>query len=361
MISALFEILRCPECRTGIIEPRGALLRCRGCGEQFPIVAAVPILVRDSASYIADFYSTLEEHVTDQQTHALRLNAISDGGLRSTTVLKQAAVALSANAQLLAECAAALKSHVDVRAMVRRGGSGHSAKPLWIKLALRYLRRDWCWFEECELEVAAIQAAIGDSIRSVDCEGPALVMGAGTGRLVAEVGRIHPIAIGLDYSFLMPFLFSRVRDGDIPFYHYNLLSARSPDVAIQPIVATRRPVGKLDKIEYLSGDALAAPFADGSMAAIVAAYFTDMVPVTRLIAEVRRLLKPGGVFVHYGPLHYPEMPHEQMFTATELMEAFRLEGFRTLVDGTSRSTHLACAGGMASLAFDNWVFVARRE
>ena len=38
------------------------------------------------------------------------------------------------------------------------------------------------------------------------------------------------------------------------------------------------------------GDATRAPFPDGAFEVVLSAYFTDLVPLSRLLPEVRRLL-----------------------------------------------------------------------
>ena len=64
-----------------------------------------------------------------------------------------------------------------------------------------------------------------------------------------------------------------------------------------------------------------------SVSAVVSIYFTDVLPLSVLLKEVKRLLVPGGVFVHFGPLDYHFDDVDERWSVEEVREVFRREGF----------------------------------
>ena len=63
-------------------------------------------------------------------------------------------------------------------------------------------------------------------------------------------------------------------------------------------------------------------------------FFVDCVPdLVGLIKEVRRILKPGGTWVNFGPLKYHQIGGiSDRLTWDELVELISLSGFRVVAD-----------------------------
>lgn len=98
--------------------------------------------------------------------------------------------------------------------------------------------------------------------------------------------------------------------------------------------------------------------ADRSQSALVSVYFTDVLPLRIYLAEARRVLKPGGIFIHVGPLIYHFNDESQMLTPDEVLAVFREYGFVIQTNEFTTSPSATTAGTMVSTAYINWVFTA---
>jgi SAM-dependent methyltransferase len=187
--------------------------------------------------------------------------------------------------------------------------------------------------------------------------GPALVLGAGVGRLAEAVGGQGWTTIALESALAMAAAVVRLRRGPLRAHDVLTRNARLTEDGARPFEAR---AGRGDDVAYVLGDALRAPLPAASVSLVVSVYFTDVVPVFDLIAEVWRLLRPGGRFVHVGPLGYHHDDLTQHLSARELLDAFADAGFT--VDGPrwAPSPHLDAAGSLQRCGFDNLVFRAEK-
>ena len=71
-------------------------------------------------------------------------------------------------------------------------------------------------------------------------------------------------------------------------------------------------------IDYVIADALSLPIPDASLEAVVSIFFTDVIPLSRLLPEVRRVLRPGGRFISVGPLVYHFEDKAEWLTQEEM-------------------------------------------
>ena len=144
--------------------------------------------------------------------------------------------------------------------------------------------------------------------------------------------------------------------------------ARTEDVVLEHTLSLdpptdRRMSGTLaaGEFSFFVGDALDVPLADESISAIVCVYFIDMAPARPLLREARRLLKPGGLFLNFGPLRYASRDVNDMLSGEELLSLFEGSGFEILADTTVTNTQFACPANITSLLSHNFVFSARKQ
>jgi hypothetical protein len=89
-------------------------------------------------------------------------------------------------------------------------------------------------------------------------------------------------------------------------------------------------------------------------------YFTDVVPFLSLLKEATRVLKPNGLFVHFGPLlHHPWVVDK--FTGSEILEEFEHRGFETHDSGVVSNTSLASANSLRASITKNLSFSAIKK
>jgi SAM-dependent methyltransferase len=144
----------------------------------------------------------------------------------------------------------------------------------------------------------------------------------------------------------------------------DLTTRNASDAASQAhfFEARARPTGarRVPPVRYAVADATALPFADRSWPLVVSAYFTDVLPLSRLLPELWRVLAPGGRFVHVGPLGYHFDDLAEHLPADELVDAFRFAGFEVGPRRWMTSTHHRLPGSLFTGSFENLVFTARR-
>jgi carnosine N-methyltransferase len=160
--------------------------------------------------------------------------------------------------------------------------------------------------------------------------------------------------------------FYRLFENDIDFFQINAKKVfRKEDTAI--LMKASLPKGEegsipsAENLTYFLGDALHAPLPDASQAAVISAYFTDVFPLHQYMNETARVLKPGGLLIHFGPLEYHFNEIEHMLSADEIRQALKEFGFTILHEGELENSHLKTAESMAQNIYRNWFFTARKE
>ena len=360
----------CPRCRSRLsaaaISGIDRFL-CVSCGMAYPVVAgAIPILVRDPESFLAE--ASLEASRLGAQlgsaVSALERAVHLDP--RREALLRSMQGGVADNAALIARIEALLPptlASARARDAALGPGRGREARPQ----ALEYLQRDWCGRPEGEDEIARIRQAVDAHWTRLGTERRvALVLGAGTGRLAWDLRRHFPQVVAIDTSFLMAALYHLLQSSDLEFHAVRTRNVYSRAELVQKRVASRGAAGRDDgpvgELSYAVADALAAPLASGSVTAILSAYFSDLVPWPSLLSEARRLLAPGGIFVHFGPLDYHHTSLQDHLAADEVRDLLSTFGLSPCPGSESwvRAPHLV-ASGMKRREYDNWTFAARKE
>jgi len=225
---------------------------------------------------------------------------------------------------------------------------------------LAYLRRDWGHRAESEAEVAGIAGAIREQIRCNATERrTAVVLGAGFGRIAHELLSDFDEVVALDSSILIVTLYALLRDAPLAVYEVNVANVRDhTGNAVRTDVQFDEPRGE---VRFAVADVSAAPIEDGSVDVIVSAFFSDVVPLSRYVGEVRRMLRTGGIFVHFGPLGYHFTEREEQYSADEFMVALAAHGFQTHPPEWVGSTLLKSAGRLDEARFDSLCFTPRES
>jgi hypothetical protein len=76
------------------------------------------------------------------------------------------------------------------------------------------------------------------------------------------------------------------------------------------------------------------------------------------IQEIKRLLKPGGMFFHFGPLEYDLPNVEDHLSADEIKSIFRSNNFSICEDEQVLTAHLPSRLSMSARTYNNWIFAA---
>ncbi len=271
----------CPRCHGPLHD-----LHCPSCGVTYPVIAGVPVLVPEPSAHIAQCYVDAFHHL--QNGHA-RLAALEGVG----------ATGEAPNVAFLESTVAALEPFAQKRLVAALALEKRAKAPNPYGDAIRYALRDWSRTETAEAELLGIDRRVR-ALLPAEPGGRAVVLGAGTGRSGWNLRDRFAELVMVDLSFSMAHAFTRIGEGGVTLADTDLRTDGAPSGAVYELDA-----GPADaRVECWVADATSLPFADGSVDVVCCFYFLDVVRLTTLLAEVRRVLRPTGRFVNLGPLAY---------------------------------------------------------
>lgn len=372
----------CLRCRGPLpAQADGIQLRCPCCGTIYPILdGQVPILLNNPAEYLR-----LSLHENEKLIRGLEGNlqaiaqALMQGTSKRPEALRRLRQAYGANIaqrrritqSLTVLGAATSASEPGERAPASEKNFPGLSNPRvgYVTDLFEYLRQDWGQLPDCQEDVAAIERTVADCIRSHATDrSAALVLGAGTGRFAWALRDHFSQIEALDLSAAMALSYSYLTRGELRFYELNERIAYTLDGMAREIIATipgdeaaTRAGAQKGALRYCVADALHAPFASRSIPVIVSVFFSDVVPMPQLLREVDRLLAPGGIFVHFGPLGYHFYNYEEMRTADEVRVLFASSGVPIISESWVPVWLHRSEARMSNSQIRAWSFVARRS
>ena len=321
--------LRCPQCRSVLVErPSLEGVACRRCRTAYPIVGVAPILVSDPTRYLCDslagISSTYEqidtlirelENLRCPGPFAFRRNlvdrAITGQRLNLALVLEQQHALLvgttrwarTANrTRILQERVKNRLRRTTLRSLV---GPPRDADQVGYRFdaALSYLRVDWAGTPEGEAQVAAVREIVSANVAKF-CESRdrALYLGSGLGRHAFEGSGLFSRVTGVDLSYVAAALLAALRRHPVEF---EAEPAGRPPPAQRPrgLIGQRfrrrspRPVTSSSSWQTPPG----SPSLTTRKTPSCRSFLSDVVPLSQLMPEVKRVLRPGGRFISFGP------------------------------------------------------------
>jgi SAM-dependent methyltransferase len=326
----------------------------------------VPVLTTEPARHLAEEAIRLRRDLGSFRERRARL----ESGLRRFPSRADQTCALGEGLDRTAELLALLLDSVsdlldrrallDAAATPTRETTSYGARKL-----TALLRRDFSGEPEAEEEVLALRDALFSTLGAPPSSaGPILVLGAGVGRLAAELSAAGGDVAAIDSSVPLMTAGHLLRSQALDASDLQTRNARTD--AQQAFRFTARMPAHLRCLErevsvrYAVADATCAPFEDGELSTIVSVYFTDVVPLSRLLPEIWRLLRVGGTFVHVGPLGYHFDDQDEHLSAEALLDQLGLAGFEVSAPRWISTTHYAARDSLYHPRFDNLVFAARK-
>lgn len=339
---------------------------CSGCGFQYPVVEGIPILVNQPGPYLAESFYLYYGHIrsVDNQVIDLENNFLRYPG--RNTLRDRLIEAMRANQRHVGKITDLLKAYLVPADLLDVQINPHNDVSRSLK-DFDYLRRDWSGNPESELQIETIVSSLIPAL--LDLEGQnksCLVLGAGTGRIGNEVSPYFERTYATDLSFSMAYHFNEVVKNDISFYEINTANVISTKDYVRKIESTYLPPAREIQQSnqapyYFVSDVQQLPLQSGSMSCVLSVYFTDVIALRLWIGEIRRVLKKGGIFVHFGPLGYPFKNIAEKLSTQEVRRVFEESNFTVLQDFQVETPHLVSSLSMIRTVYNNWVFVARND
>jgi SAM-dependent methyltransferase len=315
------DAVRCPRC-AGPIDSQSVSIRCLECGQHFPRLGSIPVLLRDPQLYLQSCRAQADL-LEEQSVRTIRTieDQLKAGDLLPLT--KQRCLSMiDAIREQTRDIQSVLSPLRTVSATLSIPQHNQTSAPLEY---IHYLYRDWGWPSEPSGESERALAAMQFVAEQVPF-GNMLVLGAGGCRLAYDLHLLHAgtetIVLDID-----PFLFSAahtvIRGGSLKLREAN---AEIDDLGhVEKQWVLKAPRGPIDggQFHFMIADGLEPPFAPETFDTVVTPWFIDVVPsdLRNLISELHRLLKPGGRWLNLGPLHYkPSVPATRRFAREEVFD-----------------------------------------
>jgi len=349
------SLMICPGCgESTSIRKDKRWIDCTICNQQYPLIGGkIPVLIQDPENYLASLYLQHKRYISQQESQIARIrHQVKNHPSYRHESLLHLADALETNVKLIQSN---LDEFMDFVTVDNLTDAIHQPKFITYSNTLRYLERDWCYLSHNEAELEHIQKHTLKTLKHNHNDlSTALVLGAGTGRLAWEGLDIFDRVFALDHSLTMAQQFHQVINNPLRFYSVDTLNMTSnADQVIQRSTSAGQsadyyaadPKSKLDSMTYMVADARAIPI-------------TDVLPLHEYFSELKRVLKPNGVFCHFGPLEYHFDDITQHLSAEEIKNYFAKNGFKIISDYHVKGEHLHREGSMSHRIYNNWVFQA---
>jgi len=230
----------------------------------------------------------------------------------------------------------------------------------------RYMMRDWCQLPEGESQVLRIIDELKKhTVQFSPDNDKILFLGAGMGRIAFEHNDIFNKVFALDKSYSMVHHFHQILKDDFIFYEINEFNVLKPEYTSRKLTASinnasASAIVNKDRFEYFVVDATELPFEDHSLSCITSVYFSDVIALKLYFDELKRTLKLGGLFIHFGPLDYFFRDRAEMLTADEIKEEFIKNGFEVMHEDEIDLPHMNSSINLTAKIYTNWFFIAKK-
>jgi len=323
--------LACPRCAGPLEQENG--LGCGQCEAAYSFVGSVPCLMPDASLWRARSVQRLDEYLelSAGRLADLELELEEAPGLlaRTRTRLGRIAEALKVERALIASVMAPLRSGAIVLPTPAPFTEEPTAGTLDLFSCYEHVFRDWSWGEaESQAAIRLLRQLVARSQSELSLQSVA-VLGAGAGRLAADVHcQLGPArTYALDVNPLPLLIAERLVRGDVLHAREFPVAPRSEN---EVVVARqlRCPFSVPDGLTLLFADALSPPFAEGALSAVVTPWFIDAVGADPRVtaAAIHRVLEPGGLWLNFGPLRF-NGPTSRLYMIEEVIEIVTSSGF----------------------------------
>jgi len=330
MSTTVLDKVACPQCRAAT-SVRAAEIRCQSCGQAYPRLGSIPVLLKRPEEWLAIWRLQLGMLGQEGQDKL----AQKEAELKSPGILPLVAARCRAMLQAAKDEANDVIAVLDP--LIPKNPppmSDLAMKAIESPLRrVQHLCRDWGWEGGKSRENEEAISSLGDVIEGGSL-GQVLVLGAGACRLAYDLHRrfapTETVVLDVD-PLLLAGAHQVIRGKKVRLTESSISVNENEGVA--RVWELRAPFGPIDEGEFhfVLADGMEPPFLPESFDTVVTPWFIDIVPpdLRDFLGALRTVLKPGGRWINTGPLLYPrEIPLPRRFTREEVFELAARAGFQ---------------------------------
>ena len=204
--------------------------------------------------------------------------------------------------------------------------------------------RDWGWQGGEHDRNQAALAFMEDHIPASVEFGRTLVLGAGACRFPIDFARRYrpDMTIACDINpFLLLVARTILGGGTLEYYEIPAVPKDFASAAVRRKL--RMTDENPDNFYLVLADALRPPFSSGSMDVVLTPWFVDIVNVdfAGLAGHLNGLLKEGGHWICWGPLHFNNRGIEGLYSLDEVKILAKKAGFEITTHAVTRQDYLS--------------------
>lgn len=317
--------LRCPRCGAAVHLDSAGWYCGGACSAHLAKIGGVTLAMSDSRGFLC---SVQAELAAINRLGAARMEYLSALAIEARLVptgIKR----LHEQAQATCRQGAMLKELLGCDLGARETDAFSQVTPGWgLGELVPWLIRDWGPVSELKQIEARLETACAAHLPDpASCR--IAFPGCGAGGLAARLSAPFGEAFAFDTSLPVLAILAR------------LLHQGSLDLCLAPPLTEAGQLAlrgaEARHLEILAMDATRTAFADGALDGVLTAFLLDLLPDPhRLVAEVSRILAPGGIWINYGP----SGPRGALwhFGGAETAELATQHGFSILESEPHRST-----------------------
>lgn len=360
--------INCLNCRNLVdLTSVDSALQCPRCDHDYTVFHGIPLLLKEPRKNLAASWMEYRKAIADNFDRQEEVRDALGRQPEREALLNRGIQAYEHDNTYLKQLQKEIEETLSREEINDLEDEGKLPKQYTLSEGLAFFHRDWCGSATAEAEIETIVGTVHEQIeRYADDADSVLVPGAGAGRFACELGTIYDRCFAFDFSLHMVRIFYDIVAKGLKLHRVNF---RSNVVRTQDVIAEfdlrvderlRSPIDA-GKLSYFVGNALDVPLPGNSLSAVACLYFIDIVPVREQMLEIRRMLKPGGLFINFGPLRYMRGDVANMLSGEEIMDLYRNSGFDILAHDVVPNSQLLAAPVITSVHSDNFMFVARKK
>ncbi len=325
------NLLACPRCDKTPLDATGDALHCKACKVDFPLLEGMPWMFAEPQAALGEWRGRLQfslqqlSHEIAGLEKELQADDIRPLTKRRVERYKKSVEAHRRSLQKLLQPIEmqSLQGNYDSYLALR------TRMPSEQGLNTYYpnIHRDWSWGEEeNQASLKQIRAVLHDHAEL----GNVLVLGAGAGRLAYDIhtGLNCTSTVAMDFNPLLMLVANAVTAGrSLSLYEFPIAPLALDDDAVLRKLSAPQAVD--ENFHLILGDALRAPFPDGTFDTVVTPWLIDIISedLSVLSARINGLLKDNGRWVNFGSLAFANPERARCYSPEEAKAIIAENGF----------------------------------